>query len=193
MKHVIAILVVFLMAASPVLGDTTSAPNGRDREHGRNAPTAQHPLEVWGRERFAVAGLELPAVRFTVHHSADACGGHSGLTRTGGAVVLVDICVPGDAPELALRRVVLHELAHVWADANLDAADQDAFVRLRGAVAWNGVGTWEHQASEQAADILAWGLIDRPLRIVVAGPSERADLVAAFVVLTGREPISPNA
>lgn len=67
------------------------------------------------------------------------------------------------------------------------------FLRLRGLVSWGGPDLpWNRRGQEQAAEIIAWGLMHRPAPIPTSvgdhGSQHPADLASAFVVLTGVAP-----
>ena len=140
----------------------------------------QRDLTMWAVERFEAAGLALPPMQVRFHPTTDGCGGWNGLARTGGDVAKVDIC------RRSPRRVLLHELGHVWA-SSLDLTAKDAFAEFVGASSWGGSNEWHQRASEHAAEIIAWALSDGTIK-----PHTSAfdgftgiDHAAAFEMLTG--------
>ncbi len=186
-----SVIVVMLIVLVGSLGLPPSwQPSAKGQRSLRFVESAEHPLASWARDRFRSIGESLPEITFAIHGEKEPCDGNSGLARLG-RPARVDLCLEPDDPEIAFRRVVLHEFAHVWAEDSLDEGDRAAFVELRRSESWSD-GSYENQAREQAADIIAWGLIDRPLRLIIQGPCEPADLVAAFRMLTGHDPISPT-
>jgi len=83
--------------------------------------------------------------------------------------------------------VVLHEIAHAWAQKELTDADRDAYVIAGGFESWNSPGTdWSDRGSEHAADTIAWGLLEHPLAMSIPdGPIAEAN--AAYRLLTGTD------
>ncbi len=158
-------------------------------------PPALDPADAavieWAQARFAAAGMELPDVDIVVLDDLRDCGGHVGRYYPGRNVL--ELCRVDNAS-------VLHELAHAWTDLNLDDAARRAFVEHRTVGGWNDRGdSWEIRATEQAAEIIVWALMDRAttVRWVEAGiagrrllsiPDSGPDrLVAGFELLTGLE------
>ena len=158
---------------------------------------AQEELVEFGLTRFADQGLVLPDLRVEFRSGPSDCGGHRGYyiveTQT------VTMCNLD-------KQTMLHELAHVWAYSNLSAEEMDAFVRFRGLESWNDpTEPWESRGTEQAAEIIAWALMDRPItvrltvetddrvvrpvfRLFKITNSTAEDLYRGFVELTGMEP-----
>jgi hypothetical protein len=66
-----------------------------------------------------------------------------------------------------------------------------AFLRLRGLTEWRNddPDRWHERGAEHAAEIMVWGLIDRPVRPVFIPDNTCADLLAGYVMLTGRSPL----
>ena len=61
---------------------------------------------------------------------------------------------------------MLHELAHAWANVNLDEEDRGAFMDLRGLDSWNDhADSWERRGTEHVAETLAWALNDEPTHV----------------------------
>jgi len=148
----------------------------------------ERDLKAWALERFALAGLELPPVSITIHATKVPCGGNTGISVRGGSVARVELCPERDAPDVVAKRAILHELAHVWAATALTDDQKQAFSSQRGCAAW-GEGSWENRGSEHAAEIIAWALMDRDLIVVMIPDHELEQLVAAYHLLTGSEPV----
>jgi hypothetical protein len=154
----------------------------------------QARLVAWAHDRFAGAGLEAPDVTFVFHETLLECEGRVGVYF-------------GDSNTLHMCRLdlhtVLHELGHAWARHNLDEVDRDGFCSLRGLRAWNDHGDpWELRATEHAAEVMAWALMDRDTTVVwvtddgartrtllTIPDSDPASLGAAYRALTGRDPV----
>lgn len=160
-----------------------------------NATEVQVELVAWALDRFAAAGLPPPPVTHVTFPPTAACNeGFSGMsyhTTTSGHI---DVCASstqlstrqdGRVP-LAPQRTILHELGHLWTVAHLSADSRQALLDMLGLEAWSGVG-WESSASEMAAEILMWGIIDALIEPRVPNTT-CGDRTAAFVLLTGVEP-----
>jgi hypothetical protein len=88
------------------------------------------------------------------------------------------MCTGANTASDRSRHLIVHELGHAWAARNMDEEERGAFVALRGAESWNDPETaWRNQATEHAAEILAWLLLDDYTPLVP--DREPADLVAA--------------
>lgn len=138
---------------------------------------------------FDEAGLELPSVTIT-HHGEDraACRGRAGQYQQRDGRVSIDICTLQGG--LLVERLVLHELAHAWADHDLDRDHREQFRDRRGWIAWaSDEAGWHDLGREQAAEIIAWGLSDRPIPNVLVGRSSCVDLELGYRALTGTPPL----
>jgi hypothetical protein len=157
------------------------------------APTSgQVDHAQWALSRFAAVGLELPSLTIEFHDNYESCGMREGVLRIAGEVMVVHECERDPA---RLRRSLLHELAHAWDHLGTQISDEGRgeFLRLRGLVSWDDDDLpWSQRGEEQAAEIIAWGLMLRPVPIPTSvgdhGPQDPSDLARAFVVLTGVEP-----
>ncbi len=159
---------------------------------------AQEELVEFGLGRFAGQGLDLPVVSIDFHPSSLDCQGHKGLymyrTQT------LRMCSLD-------KKTMLHELAHAWARHNLTMAEMESFTRYRGVATWNDpADPWKERATEHAAEIVAWALMDRPVhlrltvhadhecqrsefRMLTIEDSTVEELYDGFLQLTGVEPI----
>jgi hypothetical protein len=92
-------------------------------------------------------------------------------------------CVePGAAAKIA----VLHELAHAWILDHVDHDTVNGILALSGRTAWDDPEVpWTERGVEYAADVVAWGLIDKTLPMVRLGTPPCMELAAAFALLTG--------
>jgi hypothetical protein len=157
----------------------------------------QRELVEWATGRFEHAGLDLPQVEYVFHDDLMPCGGRVGLYHA--SQRLLEMCRLD-------RPTVLHELAHAWANAHLDDATRRAFMATRGLDVWHGGDVpWEQRATEHAAEIIAWALLDRNRLVrwvepaadgsdvvtwrLLSLPGGDVDaLVAGYRLLTGLEP-----
>jgi hypothetical protein len=152
----------------------------------------QAALTTWARGRFAAAGLDVPTAAVVFESGFDACGGANG--RFWAATDKVSICVSSSASERVLRPLVLHELSHAWAHTHLTDDIRAWFVELRGASSWNSSSDpWGERATEHAAVVMAWGLMDVPTGVHHIGDTSTPALTAAFRLLTGIDPINDGA
>ena len=153
-------------------------------------PPALADLASWAVALFAEAELELPPVRFRYHEgSMEPCHGRTGShTRSSGGST-IDICtseVTGVTEVL-----LLHEAAHAWAAHALDGDRQAAFKALRGFEHWRDyeAAAWHENGTEQAAEFIVWGLLDRPYSMIRIYHSGCDELERGFEILTGRPPL----
>ncbi|MGI9666471.1 MAG: hypothetical protein ACR2N2_05125 [Acidimicrobiia bacterium] len=133
----------------------------------------------WAVERFAQTGLPLPKLSVHVHSASDGCHGERGLFRGGGSTNRIDMCTDN-------LFVLLHEIAHAWEVNYATDEARDAYADSLGLEVWRSDDVaWGDQASERAANSVAWGLMPRTL-----SPSDAAatqDMIERFTVLTGTE------
>jgi hypothetical protein len=154
-----------------------------------DVPPAQIALFEDALGLFADAGLELPPIEVAGHRDDDACLGRSGVHRFRDGRSRIDLCTDDAGP--AEEFLVIHELAHAWDRHALTTERRAAFLALRGLHEWTNddLDRWAERGAEQAAEILVWGLIDRPVRIIRFGGNGCTELRAGYRVLTGTEPL----
>ncbi len=147
-------------------------------------------LAEWAVGLYDEAGLELPSVEFRFHgEDVDGCDGHEGLHRPGDAQHVIELCRADDY-SLGTQLTILHEFAHAWIAHGADQSARDAFRELRGFDHWNDRDTpWHENGVEQAAEIVVWGLVDRPIGVARITQNSCDELDAGFVALTGRSPL----
>ncbi|MFW2382247.1 MAG: hypothetical protein ACN4GZ_10855, partial [Acidimicrobiales bacterium] len=130
-------------------------------------PPAVEDLATWALDLFDSAGLELPPLRFEHHESStEACHGRVGSHRRSKGVSVINLCTSDITG--ATQVMVLHETAHAWAAHSLDDDRKAAFKDLRGWEHWRDykAAPWHENGTEQAAEFLVWGLLDRPYSMV---------------------------
>lgn len=140
-----------------------------------------HQLELakWAVRRFEAAGLHPPSVEIEFHRDPSGCAGHMGLATKGH----VDICTT--LVNAMSRRVLLHELGHLWLDQNVGADVRARFLQVRGLRSWNASSDpWELRGYEQGAEIISWVIGERILSAQIPDNDPSA-LDAAFEILTG--------
>ncbi|MGH8870474.1 MAG: hypothetical protein ACRDWS_00640 [Acidimicrobiia bacterium] len=167
-------------------------------EHRAPLTPAQQALVDFGLGRFADQGLDLPAIHIEFSPTVADCRGHEGQYANQSRTLRM--CSLD-------KTTMLHELAHAWANHNLSTAEREAFAAFRGLAAWNDqLDEWKERGTEQAAEIIAWALLDEPntvrfidteddgtpkvsFRLLAIENSSVEALHEGFVELTGMEPI----
>ncbi len=150
---------------------------------------AWHELFAWAEARFSAVGLEMPGALVSVRSDADGCGGNTGR-YVPGDVPEVQICVDREPTSKISKLIVLHELAHLWAENRLDDVTRTEFLAVRRLDSWIDSDSPRHEwGAEHAAEVLSWGLMDEPVRIIRIYDASPEALTAAFEVLTGRTPL----
>jgi len=144
----------------------------------------QQALVDWAVERYDRAELRLPAFRVEFHADPTGCRGNSGYYEGGH----LDICA-WDHPKGYARKVVVHELAHAWSEANLSAETREAFMALRGLPTWNSHDeAWGMRGFEQAAEVITWGVMRGDVTPLVGESDAPEALGVAYGLLTGADP-----
>ena len=178
-----------LLVAASILGGQHPAP-AREPLVIHGADTAQERAIDWSIRRYREAGLAgLPDLEVYLHRSQDACNGGIGLYHGG----RIDLCTE-DSSEPYQRKFALHEMAHAWTEANVDTAVLERFMDIRGIAAWNDRSLdWKERGTEQAAEILTWGLGEGQISPLLPEATDAPTLARLYELLTGREPITPAA
>jgi hypothetical protein len=138
---------------------------------------------------FAAADLELPPVVVRGGDPTSGCSGHDGLHHARAGFSEIDLCLDGVSP--AVMHTVLHEFAHAWSVHALQPQRRAAFQDLREFDVWQAFDkvAWEENGSEQAAEIIAWGVQDEPASTIRITDDSCSDLRAGYLALTGAEPL----
>ncbi len=152
--------------------------------------TAQSDLVASSFERFTQAGLAAPTdVVPSFHDSIDACNGNLGLSTIEDGIQRVRICWSHENPGVEIRlqeQALVHELAHAWADLNVDEPLRNAFVEFTGAASWNlAVDGWNDRGTERAADLITWALLDPAALFVDFEGASCHQWSAAYELITG--------
>lgn len=143
----------------------------------------------WAIALYADAGLELPPLDFVRYPNREPCRGARGLYTGDRSPATIRICTPEAGP--FAESLFLHEIAHAWDGHALTDRQRETFLQLRSLEQWwdDGTAPWHTYGAEQAAQVLVWGLIDRPIRIATIPNSSCVDLRAGYVILTGHPPL----
>lgn len=144
---------------------------------------------TWSTNLFDEAGLDLPPLRYVFHgDDSEPCAGRRGSHRHLDGVNVIEICTADMSSPT--QGMILHETAHAWLDHALTDERKAAFRQLRGWTHWRNydAAEWHDNGTEQAAEIMVWGLIDRPLAMVRIDQNSCDELDAGYRTLTGRAP-----
>jgi hypothetical protein len=178
-----------LLVVASILGGQRPAPAREPLViHGANA--VEERAIDWSIRRYREAGLGgMPDLEVYLHRSHDACNGGLGLFYAG----RIDLCTE-DSSEPYQRKFALHEMAHAWTEANVETAVLERFMDIRGVAAWNDRSLdWKERGTEQAAEIITWGLGEGQISPLLPEATDAPTLARLYELLTGREPITPAA
>jgi hypothetical protein len=184
------------LAAAITLLTPGSADSDKASAHLNSAHTfnfrakADAALTEWALSRFEQAGLALPPLTIAFHDDKQPCEGNFGYYRST-TPARIDICgFNSDRFLVTPKKTILHELGHAWARHTLTDQARQAFCRLRGLAAWNDDDiAWEDQGSEQAAEIIAWALLDQDVTLAKISDADPPSLSRAYLQLTGTLPL----
>lgn len=184
----IALALFVLVAAAVVLTQRPQPAKPAVAIRGGNA--AQAEAIHWALARYRSAGLDgMPPLEVRFHASAEPCDGGIGLHHVG----RIDLCTP-DSSEPYQRKFALHEMAHAWTEANVGADVLERFMDARAIAAWNDRSfSWKERGTEQAAEVITWGLGDGEIAPLLPEAVDAHELAELFDMLTGRRPITPAA
>jgi hypothetical protein len=179
-----------LALATAILGSQQPAPaDARPLTiHGANA--AEEQVVDWALHRYRRAGLEdMPSLDVYLHRAHEACNGGIGLYHVG----RIDLCTKASS-EPYQRKFALHEMAHAWTEAHIEGAILNRFMEIRGIADWNDRSDdWKDRGTEQAAEIITWGLGEGEIAPLLPENVDIPTLAGLYHLLTGREPITPAA
>ena len=153
-------------------------------------PTQHEEMARWAMGLFGDAGLDLPPMRYLFHgDDPSECRERRGLEHMIGGIAVVEICT--SAVSFPTQYMYLHETAHAWADHALTADRMTAFQELRGWEHWRNysAAVWYQNGTEQAAEILVWGLVERPIRLATIDYDNCDELESGYIILTGVDPL----
>jgi len=179
-----------LLLALPLLLLPTSPTGGTGAITVHGDVTATHLAVVDAViERYAEAGLALPAVTVVFSGDPRDCGGHIGQHKGTGRGSSVRICEsPIDHP-VQFRHAVAHELAHAWTATHLTGDDRRRFLEHRSLDSWSGTDVeWRQRGMEHAAEIITWAVLEHPILLVRIPDKSCTRLWAGYIELTARPP-----
>jgi hypothetical protein len=162
-----------------------------DRHTMTGFTTEQEAAIDWAVGLFDEAGLALPGIAFVRDSTVDPCHGQRGWFEPQHEGPVVHVCIH-DGGTIG-DHLILHEIAHAWNSHNLDGDRRAEFLQWRGLVQWSGQDRdeWIEYGSEQAAEVMVWGLMDRPIGALQITPpyDDCAHLLAGYVLLTDQQPL----
>ena len=187
--------------AIATLLSVTVEPQAATDAGGRNAVTppavelVDMPAEfaaaaTWAMDLFDQAGFDLPLLRYVYHgDNSEPCAGRPGLHHPVEGRHVIEICTA--EMSIPTEVMILHETAHAWIDRTLTDERRATFQQLRGWTYWRNydAAAWHDNGTEQAAEIMVWGLIDRPLEMVRIDQNSCDELDAGYRALTGKAPL----
>jgi len=181
---------ILVLASSATLGSQSHPAPAREPVRVYGADAAQERTVDWAVQRFGAAGLpDLPTLDIYLHTSHDGCRGNLGYYHRG----RIDLCTK-ESSEPYARKFAIHEMAHAWVEAHVDGETHRRFMELRGLTEWNDLNQpWKERGTEQAAEVIAWGLGEGEVSPLLPEPPDTANLIAAYILLTGHQPITPAA
>ena len=143
----------------------------------------------WALGLFEQAQLRLPPIEVVRHPSMESCAGRRASHTWEDGRSTIHLCAD-DKPRVRRYRM-LHEIAHSWDRHSLTEERRAAFLELRGLAEWRNDDPerWHERGAEHAAEIMVWGLIDRPVRSVFIPDTTCAELRAGYEVLVGEPPL----
>jgi len=177
MRHHLTTIIVLLLSLIPMAPPSSSASAAAAPTiHAEDAALGE--LAEWALGRYEDAGLTLPSIAIHLHRGGDICQGNRGIFNAG--LERVDVCV--DDPMVAL-----HEIAHAWTHENLSPTRRAEYVAAGGFDSWDDADTsWLDKGSENAADTIAWALLERPIKMLTPdGPIAQTN--EAYRLLTGSD------
>ena len=160
-----------------------------------NATPRRAELIRWAMHAYQSAGLGWPPVVEISFPPTPSCrGGKMGTFARTDEGCMIAICTPdrrsgqNDAFPLTVRRTMLHELGHCWADTFVNGETKVHFLESRSLECWECHTDWQHKGCEHAAEVIEWGTIDT-VGLCRVPPCDCASMTSAFEILTGKPPI----
>ena len=166
-----AVVIIAIGAGRPASGTTIVG-----------GTAAQQAMARWAVARFTAAELALPPLQIRFQADRSGCEGRLGYYRDR----VASVC--GTHTDRLARRLLLHEMAHGWVEANLSGEERARFLEVRGLRSWNDDSVeWGERGFEHAAEIMSWALHDQGTGIRTPSiPDNSPDQLAdAYELLTG--------
>lgn len=182
-------LILCLAVAALAFGSQAPAAAPRPLTIAGGTQAEEHAVD-WAFHRYGEAGLEnLPPLDVRLYRDHGPCNGGLGLSFHG----RIELCTKGSS-EPYQRKFALHEMAHSWIDANVGGDVLATFMQRQGIDGWNDrTEPWKERGTEQAAEVITWGLGKGEIAPLLPQPLDPATLARLYEMLTGRAPITPAA
>lgn len=186
----IALMTILVGGGHDAADATQAAPAAREPVHRQAAyadfPTDDSPEPI---ERAALRtrelaeaislferrGLDLPDFELRYYDEKASCNGHLGVFRRSESPWQIRICTTE-------TKILIHELAHAWIEANVDERIRGEYAELREFTNWNDSSVeWADRAVEDAAFVM------HQILLVGPGPADSPEWTerrAAFELLT---------
>ncbi len=198
LPSICSLLLVMSAVASPIHIESghpasvvgTESPAAIGPVDDSRLPAPQRASVAWAVGLFDEAELDLPALRFEFWpDDRSKCQSREGFHLADDRGSTIRICTAKMTRPVKI--MILHEVAHAWAAHSLSTERKEAFQELRGWEHWRSYGdaAWHENGTEQAAEILVWGLMDRPLRMARIDQNGCDELEAGYRTLTGEPPL----
>jgi hypothetical protein len=160
------------------------ATNGKRRQ--RAGPAG----EAAGKCRFLLLARKdcTELARLVGHDDPEICRGRNGIAFDRGDHTEIGLCTR--EVEAHVEFLILHELAHAYEHQFVSDEVREEFLELRGLERWRGSDlAWHEAGAEHTAEILVWGLMDRPVWIVRIDDVSCEELMEGYDTLTGSVPV----
>ena len=171
-RRIFALLILVFIATRP-LPTAEAADSALGPALGPATPLSASEAELvaGAQARFGELGLDsLRGVVVSFHEDVAQCNGNLGLSTVEDDSPRLRICWSSDDPgvrRILQEQALVHELAHVWLDENVDETTREEFVEITGSGSWRLQGTaWGERGIERAAELLTWAVLDPPVLFV---------------------------
>ena len=181
------------------VSSVVTANDGTEISIVNGTPELERLIE-WGLSRYEAVGLTPPSLASVTFAPVPACASSAGrLVETGldspDLILCTDAyraCEPDRASctdfRASDRLGMLHELGHAWLLDNVGESTQSEFLAVNDLASWrNSADAWHRRGVEQAAEVMAWGLLEQPIALLRIGDPPCESVAAGFEVLTGSE------
>ncbi|MDJ0954401.1 MAG: hypothetical protein QNJ81_12050 [Acidimicrobiia bacterium] len=180
------------LQAPGVTPEVEAAPAAVTKIHAET--DEQRQTAEWALREMEAAGLELPPVTIHMHSDRSDCGTQPGEESNG---YYTHTATEHIIHSCGSPWILVHELAHLWDNANLDNATRQRILDYQGLESWSH-DEWDQAGGEHLASIIAWAIEGtHPRRI---GYYDRNHISEVYLMATGRvapvladsSPVSPR-
>lgn len=207
-SRVLAALTAVALLALPGIFPSADAASASSLDHDVRREAAEQSRRALGQRhqlsaeqiglvessmmRFSDIGLQRPPhVVVSFHDDVEQCAGNLGLSTVENQLPRIRICWSHEDPgvqRVVREQALVHEVAHVWLDANVSDISRNEFVALTGSDSWNlGSTTWTERGVERAAELLTWAALDPTVLFVDTDAVACNRWVLGYTALTGKQ------